>query len=152
MSIDQIGVSTYATRALRAEPATVDLLVVVFDEDAYALRIAELATVQRTGEVAPFTHGGHACAGVTCVNGRLVVLHDLATLLGHRTGEQRFVAVSRFDPHAGIVMPPVDAYLRVPAAAILESTRSGTDPRIATIEHEGRCFTLLDLEQLLHVH
>ena len=162
MSIDQIDLGTHIARmvphlrpdiAVHVELANIDLLVVEVAGVAYALRIAELSTVQRTGELAPFTHGGHACAGVTDVNGRLVVVHDLASLLGHEGATDRgFIAVSRFDQHAGVVMPPVTAYVRVPGAAVTRNARTGADARIATIEHEGRELTLLDLERLLHTH
>jgi chemotaxis signal transduction protein len=162
MSIDQIDLGTLSSRsysqlrpdiAVHVELANVDLLVVEVGGCAYALRIAELTTVQRTGSVAPFTHGGRACAGVTDVNGRIVVVHDLGQLLGHQPPtDHSFIAVSRFDPHVGVVMPPVDAYVRVPGAAVTRNGLPGTDARIATIEHEGRALTLLDLERLLFTH
>lgn len=163
MSIDQIEIGTHVTRAglaqvrqdiaVHVELANVDLLVVELEGTAYALRIAELSTVQRTGDLAPFTHGGPACAGVTEVNGKLVVVHDLAALLGHGAcANPGFIAVSRFDTHVGLAMPAVDAYVRVPGTAVARNGRTGTDACIATIVHEHRELVLLDLERLLHTH
>lgn len=163
MSIDRVDLGSHFPRAfvprvgrdfaVHVEAANVDLLVVEIQGVTYALRIAELATVQRTGNVEPFTHGGFACAGVTDVNGRVVVVHDLAILLGYTGPEdQSFVAVSRFDQHVGIVMPPVSAYVRVPGHMVTRHVRPGIDARVARIEHEGRELVLLDVERLLHTH
>lgn len=98
-----------------------DFLGIRVAGDPYAVRIAEVASLDARRQVVPLPAADAALLGLAGVRGKLVPVYSLAALLGYAntTEAGRWLLVAGRDESIGLAFDELEGYLRTPRSDVL---------------------------------
>lgn len=117
------------------------LVAVRVGADAFAIRIAEIASVHAAGTVTALPEGPPGLLGLAGIRGQIAVVWDLATLLGYPDagGTRRWLALTAMQRDVALALAHVEGYLRIETRRFREvSGRDSVGGQLQqAFEHEG---------------
>ncbi len=141
----------FATPARLDQGATVDLLSIRLENEAYALRLSEIAGLVAGHAVTPLPAEMSGLFGIAGFRGSIMPVYDLAALLGHAPAAAcRWLAIARAAPVA-LAFATLEGHLRVPSDAIVPD-HDASDPTQRIVEflrRPDRASPIVDIALLL---
>ena len=120
--------------------ATEDFLAIRVGEDAYAIRVSNIARLIAAPKIIPLPSKRPAVLGVAAIRGALVSVHSLPTLLGHPASiSHRWLTLVESRDMIALAFDDLDGFLRLP---------KGAD---GAIEANGITRSILDVRAVLEM-
>jgi chemotaxis signal transduction protein len=133
------------------------LVAVRVGHEAFAIRIADLASLHATGNVTALPDAPSGLLGLVGIRGQIAAAWDLATLLGYRNaGESRkWLALSAMQRDVALAVGHVEGYLHVEVRRLHDvatSSSAGGQLRQA-FDHDGALRRIVSVPDVLaNVH
>lgn len=103
---------TFAVPPVLPEAPGERLLALRIGTEAYAVRLAEIASIQSQKRVVPLPGGPEGLRGLAGIRGRLVAVYSLASLLGIRgAGEENWLVLTQGAEPIGLSFPAFEGFL-----------------------------------------
>ena len=134
-----------------ADSARRELLTVLCGGERLALDASELSLVEPHSKCTWLPGAPAHCLGVTGLRGRLVVVYDLAGMLGYGKAERSpAVLVSRLEPSLGVGVEKIERYVRLDGTKVRKLDCAEDEPLFAAALLETGTVPMLGLNRLVN--
>jgi chemotaxis signal transduction protein len=142
--------SVFALPPRDAREEWTDMLAVTVHEDAYAMRLSELAGLYVDKPVTPLPAAGTTVRGLVGFRGAVVVVYDLAALLGApRAASCRWLVAAADNPAVALAFARFDGHVRASADQIAVAEAGSRSPWREVLHVDGAVRPIVSLSTVL---